>query len=92
MVFHPRGDLDVLWRTGRRSGLPLQSLADEHIYVLKYGADDMGGQIVGVEDTYRTLHRCGTRGSGIQVLRHPGPQAVILIWWGYEVGATGGRG
>jgi hypothetical protein len=33
VIFHPRGDVDVLWRTGRRSRLPLQSLADEHIYI-----------------------------------------------------------
>ena len=67
-ISHPRGDVDVLWRAGSRSGFPLQSLANIHIYVPTHRANNSGGQIDRLEGTQRTLHKRGC-GKADQVLR-----------------------
>ena len=79
-ISHPRGDVDALQRAGGWSWFPLQSLGDVHIYIPKHGANDMGGPIDGQEDTHRTSTDVEPQGAGNKVLRHPGPQAVILIF------------
>lgn len=55
-ISYLHGDVDTLWRAGGRSGFPLQSLADVHIYILKHRANDTGGPLDGLEETHRTLH------------------------------------
>ena len=73
----PMGGVDALRKAGGRSGFPLQSLSDVHIYVPKHVAIDTGG--LGWQTLTGPSTDVELQGAEKQVLLHPGPQAVILL-------------